>query len=192
MKKITLSLIFFLFAFASFGQVELKPAIGINVTNVSKDPDSGSTKGQVGYQVGASVLIGEKFYVEPGIFYVRKSTQFVEEGSSPNELQLDMSGIRIPVAVGYHLLGNEESLAALRILGGGSAFFVTGVDAEGASKDDFKSPTWGLFAGAGLDLWIFFLDVKYEWSLTDVSSITDFDVGKYRSFYSNLGVRIRF
>ena len=192
MKKITLSLFFFLFAFASFGQVELKPAIGINVTDVSKDPDSGSTKGQVGFQAGASVLIGEKFYVEPGIFYVRKSTQFVEEGSSPNELQLDMSGIRIPVAVGYHLLGNEESLAALRILGGGSAFFVTGVDAEGASKDDFKSPTWGLFAGAGLDLWIFFLDVKYEWSLTDVSSITDFDVGKYRSFYSNLGVRIRF
>jgi hypothetical protein len=88
----------------------------------------------VGFQIGASVLIGEKFYVEPGIFYIRKSTQFVEEGSSPNELQLDMSGIRIPVAVGYHLLGNEESLAALRILGGGSAFFVTGVDAEGASK----------------------------------------------------------
>jgi hypothetical protein len=54
----------------------------------------------VGFQVGASVLIGEKFYVEPGIFYVRKSTQFVEDGSSPNELQLDMSGIRIPVAVG--------------------------------------------------------------------------------------------
>ena len=89
-----------MFAFASFGQVELKPAIGINFTNVSKDPDSGSTKGQVGFQIGASVLIGEKFYVEPGIFYVRKSTQFVEDGSSPNELQLDMSGIRIPVAVG--------------------------------------------------------------------------------------------
>jgi len=96
------------------------------------------------------------------------------------------------VAVGYHLLGNEESLAALRILGGGSAFFMTGVDAEGANKEDFKSPSWGLFAGAGLDIWILFLDVKYEWSLTDVSSLTQFDVGKYRSFYSNLGVRIKF
>ncbi len=179
-------------AIAAYSQVELKPAIGINVSNVSKDPDNGNATGQVGYQVGASVLIGEKFYIDPGIFYVKKSTQFVEEGTSVEELKLDMSGIRIPVAVGYHLLGNEESLAALRILGGGSAFFVTGVDAEGANKDDFKSPTWGLFAGAGLDLWIFFLDVKYEWSLTDVSSVTDFDIGKYRSFYSNLGVRIKF
>ena len=192
MKKFTLILIVLFMAIAAYSQVELKPAIGINVSNVSKDPDTGNATGQVGYQVGASVLIGEKFYIDPGIFYVKKSTQFVEEGTSVEELKLDMSGIRIPVAVGYHLLGNEESLAALRILGGGSAFFVTGVDAEGANKDDFKSPTWGLFAGAGLDIWILFLDVKYEWSLTDVSSVTDFDIGKYRSFYSNLGVRIKF
>ena len=192
MKKITLILIVLFMAIKAYSQVELKPAIGINVTNVSKDPDTGNSKGQVGYQVGASVLIGKKFYVDPGIFYVKKSTQFVEEGTTPQELKLNMSGIRIPVAVGYHLLGNEESLAALRILGGGSAFFMTGVDAEGANKEDFKSPSWGLFAGAGLDIWILFLDVKYEWSLTDVSSLTQFDVGKYRSFYSNLGVRIKF
>jgi hypothetical protein len=98
------------------------------------------------------------------------------------------------VTVGYHLLGNEESLASLRILGGASAFFVTNVDADEGDPDksDFKSPSWGLYAGAGLDIWILFLDVKYEWSLTDVSSITDFDVGKYRSFYANLGVRVRF
>ena len=192
MKKFTLILIVLFMAIAAYSQVELKPAIGINVTNVSKDPDTGNSKGQVGYQVGASVLIGKKFYVDPGIFYVKKSTQFVEEGTTPQELKLNMSGIRIPVAVGYHLFGNEESLAALRILGGGSAFFMTSVDAEGANKEDFKSPSWGLFAGAGLDIWILFLDVKYEWSLTDVSSITQFDVGKYRSFYSNLGVRIKF
>ena len=192
MKKFTLILFFSALVVTSYSQVELKPAIGINVTNVSKDPDTGNSKGQVGYQVGASVLIGKKFYVDPGIFYVKKSTQFVEEGTTPQELKLNMSGIRIPVAVGYHLLGNEESLAALRILGGGSAFFMTGVDAEGANKEDFKSPSWGLFAGAGLDIWILFLDVKYEWSLTDVSSVTDFDIGKYRSFYSNLGVRIKF
>ena len=182
----------FILAGSAYSQVELKPAVGINVTNVSKDPDTGKKKGQVGFQAGASVLIGKKFFVEPGVFWVKKSTKFVEEGTSADELNLDMSGIRIPVTIGYHLLGNEESLAALRIMGGGSAFIVTSVDAEGASKDDFKSPTWGVFAGAGLDIWILFLDVKYEWSLTDVSSITDFDIGKQRSLYANLGVRIKF
>ena len=176
----------------SVAQVELKPSIGFNITNVSKDPETGAAKGQAGYQIGASVLIGDKFFVDPGVFYVKKSTKFVEEGSSAGDLKLDMSGIRIPVAVGYHLLGSEETLAALRILGGGSAFFVTGVDAEGADKSDFTSPTWGVFAGAGLDIWILFLDVKYEWSLSDVSSITQFDIGKHKSFFTNAGVRIRF
>lgn len=177
---------------ASYAQVELKPAIGINITDVSKDPDTGKAKGQAGFQFGASVLIGDKFYVDPGIFWIKKSTEFVEEGSTANELKLDMSGIRIPVAVGYHLLGEEESLAALRVFGGGSAFFVTSVDAEGADKSDFNSPSWGVFAGAGLDIWILFLDVKYEWSLTDVTSITDFDIGKHKGFFSNVGVRIKF
>jgi hypothetical protein len=176
----------------SMAQVELKPAIGINITDVSKDPSSGKAKGQAGFQFGASVLIGDKFYVEPGVFWVKKSTQFVEEGTTPDELDLDMSGIRIPVAIGYHLLGHEESTAALRILGGASAFVVTSVDAEGVDKDDFSSPAWGVFAGAGLDIWILFLDVKYEWSLTDVASVTDFDIGKHKGFYTNAGVRFRF
>jgi len=192
MKKISLLLATSFIMVASYAQVELKPAIGLNITDVSKDPDTGKATGQAGFQFGASVLIGDKFYVDPGIFWVKKSTKFVEEGSTVDELKLDMSGIRIPVAVGYHLLGDEESLAALRVFGGGSAFFVTSVDAEGAAKSDFNSPTWGVFAGAGLDIWILFLDVKYEWSLTDVASVTDFDIGKHKGFFSNVGVRIKF
>ncbi len=179
-------------AVTTFAQVELKPAIGFNITNVSKDPDTGKANGQAGFQIGVSALIGDKFYVDPGIFWVKKSTQFVAEGTTPTELDLDMSGIRIPVAIGYHLLGHEETTAALRILGGASAFFVTSVDTEGADKEDFNSPSWGVFAGAGLDVWILFLDVKYEWSLTDVASITDFDIGKHKGFYTNAGVRIKF
>ena len=192
MRKINLLLATLIISVASYAQVELKPAIGLTITDVSKDPDTGNAKGQVGFQVGASVLIGDKFYVDPGLFFVRKSTKFVEEGSTVDELELDMQGIRIPVAVGLHLLGSEESTAALRVFGGGSAFFVTGVDAEGADKSDFNSPSWGVFAGAGLDIWILFLDVKYEWSLTDVASITDFDIGKHKGFFTNAGVRIRF
>jgi hypothetical protein len=192
MKKFMSMVAAMAFSVIAFAQVEIKPAIGLTVTDVSKDPVTGKAKGRAGFQIGGTVLIGKKFYVEPGIFYAKKSTEFVEEGTSANEIKLNMNGIRVPVAIGYHLLGNEESLAALRIMGGGSAFFLTGVDAENLAKEDFNSPTWGVFAGAGLDIWILFLDVKYEWSLTDVSSITDFDIGKHKALFANLGVRIKF
>jgi hypothetical protein len=192
MKKFSLLVAAFVLSVATYAQVELKPAIGLTITDVSKDPYSGKAKGRAGYEIGGTVLIGKKFYLEPGVFFTKKSTEFVVEGTSVGDLKLNMTGIRVPVAVGYHLLGNEESLAALRIMGGGSAFFVTGVDSEGADKSDFSSPTWGVFAGAGLDIWILFLDIKYEWSLTDVSSVTDFDIGKHKALFADIGVRIKF
>lgn len=192
MKKIIITSFLLLTIIYAEAQVELKPAIGFNITNVTKDPVSGQSNGQAGFQVGASVLIGTKFYVDPGVFYVKKSTEFVSEGTDFEDFKLDMAGIRIPVAIGYNLLGNEDSFANLRVFGGGSGFFVTSVDGGDADKDDVNTTSWGVFAGAGLDVWILFLDVKYEWSLTNISSVTDFDIGQNRSFFTNLGVRIRF
>ena len=64
------------------------------------------------------------------------------------------------------------------------------VDAEDLSKDEFTSPTYGVFLGAGLDLSLLFLDLKYEWSLSDVSDISSFDVGQARTLFINAGVRL--
>ncbi len=176
----------------AFGQWELKPTIGFNITNVSKDPVDGEARGQFGWQFGASAIFGRKFYVEPGVLYVKKSTEFTVQGQNPLDTKTNLNGLRIPVAVGYHLLGSEETTAALRVFGGASAFIVTSVDTEGLDKDDFESPTWGVFAGAGLDIWILFIDLQYEWSLTDVTSVTQFDLGKSRSFFANAGIRLAF
>lgn len=90
------------------------------------------------------------------------------------------------------VLGDQKDQFALRVFGGGSAFIVTSVNAPGASKDDFTSPTWGVFAGAGLDIFMFFLDIQYEWSLSDVSSLSTLDIGKSRSFIANAGIRLAF
>jgi len=215
MKKIYLTTAALMLPFIMMAQVALKPAVGFNLTNVSKDPDSGEIKGQAAWQAGASILIGKKFYVEPGVFYVKKSTEYTSIISpayarsasynsalsgytaataavSYDEFKSDLTGVRIPVSIGVSLIGNGESFIGVRIFGGGSMFIVTSVDNPVLEKDDFNSPTWGVYAGAGLDIWIFFLDMKYEWSLTDATSIESFDIGKYRSFYTNAGVRIRF
>ncbi len=98
----------------------------------------------------------------------------------------------MPVSIGYHLFGRDESNINVRIFGGGSGYFVTGVNDDGINKDDIASPQWGVYAGAGIDFWMMFVDLKYEWSLTDISSVTNFDVGKTRSFYLNTGFRFRF
>jgi len=94
--------------------------------------------------------------------------------------------------VGFHPIGKEKGRFAWRVLGGGSLLLVTSVDAEGLTKDDLESPTFGVFAGTGIDILIFFLDLKYDWSLTDVSKVNDFDIGRSRTLYASLGVRPAF
>lgn len=190
MKKLVFSVLAVFCFFWAEAQSEIKPAIGINVTNVSEDPVTGEAQGQVGWQFGGSILFGEKFYFEPGIFYTHNSLEFTSESDQDYDFESDIKGIRVPVAVGLHLLGTQESAIDLRAFGGASGFFITDVDAGILDKDDFESPQWGVFAGAGLDFLFLFLDLKYEWSLTDVSGISNFDVGKRRSFFLNVGIRL--
>lgn len=192
MKPIILFVLALFVSTLAFGQVEFKPTIGLNITNASEDPLSGKADGQAGWQFGASFLFGNKFYIEPGVHYLQRSIGFSSETIDELNFDATWNGLRIPVALGLHLLGSEESTAALRAFGGASAFILTGVDAGIFDKDDFESPTWGVFAGAGLDIWILFVDLKYEWSLTDVASIDDFNLGQKRSLFANAGIRLAF
>lgn len=192
MKKILASIIFLSFVSMtdiSFAQLEIKPAIGINFTNFSEDPASGETSAKVGWQIGGTVLMGDKFYGEGGIFWTYKSNEY---NSDDNQITFDteISGIRIPAMIGYYLLREESTLIGLRAFGGASVLIVTTVNALELTKDDFNSASWGVFLGAGFDISMFFVDLKYEWSLTDVSSISTFDVGKSRTIFINAGVRL--
>ena len=172
-------------------QFSLKPTAGINVSSATKNPDSGEAKGKVGYQFGASAVWGRKFYVEPGVYFQQINVEYTS--STDEELNFDKKtkGIRVPVQLGFNVLGNRASDVNIHIFGGASGYFVTGVDGN-VPEDEIESPQWGAIAGAGVDLWLFFLDIKYEWSLTDITSVTQFDIGKTHAFYVNAGVRFRF
>ena len=189
MKSLTLSLAALLF-FSCLSAQTIKPAIGMNFTDFSKNPVGGEYKAKVGYQVGGSVAWGSKWYVEPGIFYVGKSTEFSSSnGSLPDQDQLTISGLRIPVAIGINLLGNGKSTIGVRGFGGVSGFFITSVSDD--FEDNVKKNNFGLFAGAGVDFWKLFVDVSYEWSLTNVQKdINTIDVGNSRSLYITAGLRL--
>ena len=183
------TLILTLYAFIVSGQAVIKPAVGINLTDYSKNPLTGEYKSKVGYQIGGSIEFGKKFYFEPGIFYLKKSTQFASSSTSADDVTFGISGLRIPVSVGFKLLGDENSTIGLRIFGGPSAFIVTGTDE--LDRDQLNDVSWGLYAGAGLDLKIVFLELSHEWSLTNIQKdISNIDVGKTRSFFIHAGIRI--
>jgi len=191
MKKLFLSMSVFLLAvITGFSQATFKPGVGISFNDFSTT-STGDAKGKVGMQIGGSVAFGKKFYIEPGVYYATKSSEFTYASSPTTTISKDalIKGIRVPVAVGVGVLGNEKSLASLRVFGGGSGFFVTGVG-DALDKDNITSPTWGVFAGAGVDFWIMFAEASYEWSLTNVSKdVANIDFGKSRTLFFTVGLK---
>jgi len=191
MKRIIgLSAIVLLSSLYLQAQVVIKPAVGFNATNFSKNPETGKFTARPGYQVGGTVQLGNKVYIEPGLFYVRKSTRYSTEGDNLNNVDYNISGIQIPVALGAHFVGNSNSMFNVRGFAGGSAFITTRV--KDLDIHDFNRAQWGVFAGLGVDLAFLFVDAKYEWSLTNLQKedLTQINVGKTRGILINAGVRI--
>ncbi len=189
MKKLIIALAMSFVAIVGLqAQTQFKPGVGLNFSNISGEGADASA--QVGWQLGASLAFGDKFYIEPGAFYQTTSMEYFDK-STPSSTVVDLtySGVRVPLAVGLDILGDADTALGVRVFGGGSGYFVTGAS-DGLNKDDIESPQWGVFAGAGLDLTIFYLDLSYQWSLnnlqTDVSQI---DLGKSRSFFLTAGLR---
>jgi hypothetical protein len=170
-----------------WAQVQVKPGVGVNFTNITGE--GADAKGQVGWQIGGSLAFGEKFYVEPGVFYQTNALEFTTANGGL-ATDLTYSGIRIPLAVGLDVLGNSDSVAGLRVFGGGSGLIVTGTNSDFIDKDEIESPQWGVFAGLGLDIAIFYLDASYQWSLTNVQKdIDQIDLGKSRGIFLTAGLR---
>ena len=175
----------------SYGQLSIKPTAGLNVSSATKNPESGEASGKVGYQFGASAIWGRKFYFEPGVYFQQINVEYTSESDEELNFDKKTKGIRVPIQAGFHIIGDRASDINVRIFGGASGYFVTGVDGN-VEDDDIESPQWGVLAGAGVDLWLFFIDLKYEWSLTDITAVTQFDIGKTHAFYLNAGMRFRF
>ena len=178
--------------FSAQAQLEIKLQAGLNTSHLTTEHVDWKTQGRVGYQFGGSVLVGEKLYFEPGIFYQTITKDIVDTNNAEAvEFKNTINSLRIPAHIGYHILGSQETLADLRLFAGFGATLVTGVnnDVDDLSKDDFKNFLLDFNAGVGVDVWIFFLEWNYLLGLTPV--FVEGSDASYQAFMGNLGIRIR-
>jgi len=197
-KNLIFSLLLTLLALSGFSQLELKPAIGMTVASFDSDPlfetqgDSLVTKGKIGYQFGASLAIGRKLFVEPGVFYTRFNQTMDPAYTDSANFTYGPSFVRIPVNFGFQFIGSTTSFAGLRIFIGPSLLIPTGLkeNTYGIVKQDITSPQFDISVGAGLNVWFLFLDVSYGWGLTP-QYVDDPIEAKMKSLYANLGFRFK-
>lgn len=190
-KHILMLAVALLTAATAQAQVALRPYVGVNSSKLTENLDTATFKNQLGVQVGADLQIGNKFYVQPGV-----QLEFRQNKIDPrvdDDQKLNRSMLRIPVVVGYSF-GEVDGDFSFRVFTGPNAAINLSSKTDDdpiIEEDDIKSAIFGWNAGLGVDISIIFIDLGYEFGLSEVFENVDGAV-RNNLFYANAGVRIRF
>ncbi|MCA1751228.1 MAG: outer membrane beta-barrel protein [Cryomorphaceae bacterium] len=180
-----------------FSQVEVRPFAGVNFSDVTETPEGQSSKAKLGAQLGASVMIGNQLYLNPGIAWFSRSTQYSQVGAA--DIDQTINGVIIPIHVGYRFVDPTTSpFLNFRIFAGPSLMFLTKTEfSDGALNEevDWQDTQWGAQAGIGIDISMFFIDAGYEWALSNAATNSRGDLGVFNdirnnTFFVNVGVRL--
>lgn len=198
MKKITLLFIMALASSFVFGQFSIGPKIGFNTSKLTTEYDSISTDIKNNFHFGAFVRIGTKYYLQPEVNWLTIGGVLKDKASiNPIKAEIEMKSIEIPVIVGVRLL--NFGVGNVRILLGPSATIVmdktvetTDISLKEAIEADLEDLLWGFNVGAGVDVLMFTLDVRYQMGINEVlTKVQEFDINsKNNMFAISLGWKI--
>jgi hypothetical protein len=178
LKKLILLLLVLFTAEAIYGQFHFGIKAGYNASKLSTDIDSVKSNFKSGFQIGAFARIGKRFYLQPEVYYTTQGGVFTSNVSNWKQ-NVKIGSIDVPVLVGFHFIKGD--FVNLRILAGPVVSFVVnksiaeeGYDINGQivqgpiSTGDLSSVNWSIQAGAGVDVWMFTLDVRYQIGLSQL------------------------
>ncbi len=177
-------------------QLTLGPKIGVSVSKLSTNLDDIKNAARTGISFGAFVRFGDKTYLQPELIYNHKGTDLTQtQDGTDFTSELNIKTLDIPIMIGHKITGLP--MGNIRVMGGPVASFILDKDLS-ISKEGFeesldaiqlKNAIWGLQLGAGVDIMMFTLDVRYEIGLNDISDMEGVDF-KSNSFQISLGWKI--
>ncbi|PLW96164.1 MAG: hypothetical protein C0591_09375 [Marinilabiliales bacterium] len=197
MKKIIVAFVAIVITLSSYGQFHVGPQIGYTASNLSLNTDSITNGLKSNFVAGVFFRFGEKIYVQPEINWLTQGSVFKYPsiGSiSPIEQNIKLNTIQVPLNIGWRIINLK--VVNIRIFAGVLANFVTKttITTSGGdpnyydalpTEDDFGKTQWQWDIGAGVDVLMFAIDVKYMGGINNI--LNDFTIdGTTISSKSNL------
>lgn len=200
MKKLVLFLIVLMVSGMSYGQFHVGLQIGYSGSNLSVNIDSIKNGLKSNLLIGAFARFGNKIYVQPEINWLTQGSVFKypQIGDiSPIEQNVRLSTIQVPLNIGWRMINLE--IVNIRIFTGPVANFVvnkkitTSGDEQNypdalPTNEDFKNMVWQWDVGAGVDILMFAVDVKYMFGLNNILDDFQFQGGNTLTSKSNIFV----
>lgn len=206
MKKIFITILFLALGYTLPAQIQFNPQVGFSFLKLSEsDAKVKNTTttietdfaADIGFLAGFDIRIGDRFNVQPGVFFARNVTVTKFAGDTlftGEELEdkLVRTSLKLKGMVGYDLVHKDGF--KLRLNAGPTYDFIMSVDNSEDEIDfeekDFKGGSFNFDAGIGVDIWFVTAQLGYSYGLTEAfKDDADFQLdSKYNTVYFTLGV----
>ena len=174
-------------------QLEIRPNAGANFSYFNEDIEENDFSGRVGYNLGVDLLIGDRFYLAPGVhfFVTNNRVDVLEVGNVVEaEVEFQVKGFRIPVVAGAKLI--QSDAFTLRLYGGGALSTLIDREDDLANLQDLvlENNVWNVTAGLGFDFGqLVTVDLKHDWGVSDLFAI-DGVKSRQNVIYLTAGIRL--
>ncbi len=174
MKRILLLSGLLFLTTAVFSQFTIGPKIGLNLSTLKTTFPEIKEEMKAGYQLGAFARFGKKIYVQPEVMFSTRGGIIKSETGINTKTTVDLKTMQVPLMIGYKLINLK--VVNLRIMTGPAMSLVlnkeitvsSGNIEETIEDNNIKDAIWSWQLGAGVDVLMFTLDVRYEWGLNNM------------------------
>ncbi|MGV9013934.1 MAG: outer membrane beta-barrel protein [Flavobacteriales bacterium] len=161
---------------------------------------SDNVKGRAGYQYGIDVLIGNRFFVKPGIYMQVRNLDYTTQGlgsdGKPNgintESRIASKALRIPVMAGFRLLDNDNTTDFnLYLTGGPTALIDLSTDVgDNSLSFSTRGTQWYIGFGLGAEYRFLFVDAGYDVAMSNAFTGEGINTNpKVNNVYVTAGLR---
>lgn len=180
----------------SFAQ-EIHLSGGYNASNVSSAGDE-HWVGRAGYQFGADLLLGNRWFVKPGLHFLVRNLNFSYSSAAAvpaQDFHYTSRSLAIPVMLGLNLMDPaDEPPMNVYVLGGPTALMRLSADLDNDELNvETRGTQWYIGFGAGADLGFLFVEGGYNVAMSNVFDGDAFRTNpKANYLYASAGVRLKF
>ena len=197
MKKQIVLIAATLIGTAAAAQFQVNPQAGVVFQNLTSPEPGVEYKANIGWQLGADLRFGDRFFFQPGAHFGRSSTAIkaVNNDTLLYEGDLVRTSLKLNALVGYRLIDSYQF--DLRFLAGPTYNVILSVDDRddriGYNRGDFSNGSLNLDAALGFDMGLVTVQPGVSFGLSKVFSDNPVvsDIGsRYLTYGLTIGVSL--
>ncbi|MBX3044297.1 MAG: PorT family protein [Candidatus Kapabacteria bacterium] len=177
MRKYFIAILLIFAPLTAYSNFNAGIQIGYNTTELSTDWNEINSNLKSGFQIGIFARFGNEFFLQPELLYANRGgfAEFQNEfwensGLRGRGTEVHAGMFQMPIMVGYKLI--DGAAIGLNVQAGPVISIITDKGLAGISEvyneSSFEDYTWGVQVGAGIDIFSFTLNARYEYSLSDI------------------------